>query len=845
MKPYPSILIAILALVMALGCSSGKANPTLPSDNSEESLGVSQTNVPLLPNRHLWGLWEINISEDRQVAEIIPARSGEMHLNVVRLLEVFPCKNCLTIGNIKMVEPNVLEADLTLVHPYPGLLKYTGFDVRGIFIAQTDFTFPASGRKVALGDGVPRVLNPDGYTSLFNPTEYPPTSPPILGYIPGKHATGGDLTATLNPYLAYRRDAPRRMFESGGSETRTFRLYAPSGPIHFGYAVDASWQLVENVIDPLTDFPPDANCLEAYKIKVDIPKKLDSTPGSQAVMNVEVFDHQGLSTIQSVTIEAPDLFSGAISLAYSTQTGEESWLFSGTITNETGTGHGFYPLLATVVDTESDQNLGEIEAWQVAQEGVVGGWARTWGGTDFDWGHGVALDGSGNVYVTGSFMGTSVDFDPDPLAVDFHSSNGGSDIFLSKFDSSGTFLWARTWGGSESGDSSLDYGYGVAVDESGYVYVTGWFSGTSVDFNPDPVSDDPHSSNGALDIFLSRFDSSGTFLWARTWGGISDDYGEGVAVDGSGNVYVTGSFQDTSVDFDPDPTSVDPHSSHGYSDIFLSRFDSSGTFAWARTWGWSSSDVGYGVAVDGSGNLYVTGSFSGTFVDFNPDPLADDFHSSNGGDDIFLSEFDSSGTYVWARTWGGSSDDYGEGVAVDGSGNVCVTGYFGDIVDFNPDPTSDDPHSSNGGYDIFLSKFDFSGTFVWARTWGGSSDDSGSGVAADGSGNAYVIGAFQGASVDFNPDPASDDPHSSNGADEIFLSKFDSPGTFLWARTWGGNDVDWGWGVDVDGSGNVYVTGGFSDTSVDFDPDPSSVDPHSSNGDADIFLSKFKPDGYW
>jgi hypothetical protein len=109
----------------------------------------------------------------------------------------------------------------------------------------------------------------------------------------------------------------------------------------------------------------------------------------------------------------------------------------------------------------------------------------------------------------------------------------------------------------------------------------------------------------------------------------------------------------------------------------------------------------------------------------------------------------------------------------------------------------------------------------------------------------YVIGTFQGTSVDFNPDPTSDDPHSSNGDDDIFLSKFDSSGTFLWARTWGRNDVDWGWGVVADGSGNVYVTGGFAGTSVDFDPDPTEVDPRSSNGAADVFLSKFKPDGWW
>jgi hypothetical protein len=169
------IAIVFIAATLALGCGKGgTVNPTLPSDNG--SLSVQQASVQ--SNRHLWGLWEINISADRTGVEITPARQTEMHLNVVELLETDPCSTCLRIDNIKIVEPNVLEADVTITNPYQGLLKYTGFDVRGIFISESDFTFPVSGREIAWGDGVPRMLNPDGYTSLFNPTEYPPTNPP-------------------------------------------------------------------------------------------------------------------------------------------------------------------------------------------------------------------------------------------------------------------------------------------------------------------------------------------------------------------------------------------------------------------------------------------------------------------------------------------------------------------------------------------------------------------------------------------------------------------------------------------------------------------------------------------
>ena len=440
---------------------------------------------------------------------------------------------------------------------------------------------------------------------------------------------------------------------------------------------------------------------------------------------------------------------------------------------------------------------------------VEGGWARTWGVSSYDRGYGVATDGSGNVYVTGTYGGAS----------------------LRKYSSTGDLQWVTTWG--EWGGAGA-WGFGVAADGSGNVYVTGYFYGT-VDFDPD--GGDPHTANGYYDVFLSKFDSSGNFEWARTWGGSSYDSGDGVAVDGSGNVYVTGYFYGTA-DFDPD--GGDPHTANGYDDVFLSKFDSSGNFEWARTWGGSSYDYGNGVAVDGSGNVYVTGRFSGT-VDFDPD--GGDPHTGNGYYAAFLSKFDSSGNFDWARTWGGSGYDWGEGVAADGSGNVYVTGYFEDTVDF--DPGGGDPHTSNGERDVYLSKFDSSGNFDWARTWGGSGYDWGEGVATDGSGNVYVTGYFE-DTVDF--DPAGGDPRTSNGGEDVFLSKFDSLGNFDWARTWGGSSYDCGEGVAAYGSEYVYVTGYFEVT-ADFAPTgpPCNEDPdeHTSNGGLDAFLTKYLPDGCW
>ena len=176
----------------------------------------------------------------------------------------------------------------------------------------------------------------------------------------------------------------------------------------------------------------------------------------------------------------------------------------------------------------------------------------TWGGTGWDRGFTVAPDHFGNVYVGGLYL-FNVDFDPG-AGEDWHTAVDEEDAFLSKFHSNGDFEWARTWGG----DSYNDHVCKLAVDDSGNIYCTGIFMST-VDFDPDPVGEDIHSSVGYNDMYLSRFDPSGDFVWVRTWGDGGYEYAYGAAVDGYGNAYFAGTYTGT-IDFDPGP-GVDNHSS--------------------------------------------------------------------------------------------------------------------------------------------------------------------------------------------------------------------------------------------------------------------------------------------
>src|SRR5258706_3225361 len=321
-------------------------------------------------------------------------------------------------------------------------------------------------------------------------------------------------------------------------------------------------------------------------------------------------------------------------------------------------------------------------------------WAKSMGGTADDASNAIAVDASGNIYTTGYFEGTA---DFDPSAGIFNLTNvGGDDIFVSKLDSNGNFVWAKSMGGT-----SAEAGRGIGLDTNGNVYTTGFFQVIS-DFDPG-VGTFNLTPAGSLDIFISKLDSNGNFVWAKSMGGTSLEIGLSIILDSSGNVYTTGFFNST-VDFDPGAGTYDL-TSVGAGDIFISKLDSSGNFIWAKGMGGTSDDLGRGIAVDSSGNVYSTGFFSSS-ADF--DPAAGTFNLNSAGlNDVFVSELDSSGNFVWAKGMGGTDEDFGIGIALDSSTNVYTTGFFGGTADFDPGVGIANL-TSTGLNDIFISKLEAS-----------------------------------------------------------------------------------------------------------------------------------------
>jgi len=341
-------------------------------------------------------------------------------------------------------------------------------------------------------------------------------------------------------------------------------------------------------------------------------------------------------------------------------------------------------------------------------------WAESAGGSSSDHIQGIAVDSSGNAYITGFFEDT-VSFGDSSL-----TSGGSYDVFVVKISSSGSWLWAESAGGS-----SYDHGRGIAVVSSGNAYITGSFYGTASFGSTSLTSGD----NG--DVFVAKLSGNGSWSWAvkaegNAGGGDGQSGGTGIAVDSSGNAYVTGTFSDTATFGDTNLMS------RGYSDIFVGKVNGqTGSWLWAESAGGAGSDDIREIAVDPSGNPYVTGRFNDkvTFGDTNL--------TSGGGWDIFVAKLSSSGSWSWAVKAGGTDRDEGFGIAVDSSGNAYVTGTFSDTATFGSTNLM-----SSGSRDIFVAKLSSSGSWSWAVKAGGTEWDEGFGIAVDSSGNPHVTGRF-------------------------------------------------------------------------------------------------------
>lgn len=392
------------------------------------------------------------------------------------------------------------------------------------------------------------------------------------------------------------------------------------------------------------------------------------------------------------------------------------------------------------------------------------------------------------------------------------------------------FDWASKIGGTGQETSNS-----MAIGKSGNVYTTGFFNGMC-DFDPS-TSISNLVSAGNQDVFISKLDPLGNFIWAKRIGGANFDIGHSIAVDDSANVYITGEFQGT-VDFDPGTGVFNMSSLSGNTFCFILKLDSLGNFVWAKKMGNSNGGCkGYAIAVSETGYVYTTGFFSGV-CDF--DPGVNVYNLPLGP--VFLQKLDTAGIFIWAKQLKAG----GAYFHLDSMENIYIPGAFAGITDFDPDTTSTFNLTSAGLTDICITKLDSSGILVWAKQMGGTSDEQAKSITVDNNGNVYTIGNFSGTS-DFDPSNGIYNLTSlalaGSGSSDIFVSKLDASGNFLWAKAMGGGASDKGDGksIAVDAFGNVYTTGNFIFI-LDFDPGAGVVNLNSGTNTA-IFIQKLDSSG--
>ena len=336
---------------------------------------------------------------------------------------------------------------------------------------------------------------------------------------------------------------------------------------------------------------------------------------------------------------------------------------------------------------------------QSADNPVTYEWNITWGLREFqDWGYGMVLDSSDNIYIVGTTENLKHTYD----------------ICLVKFDSLGALQWYRTWGGD-----GIERGSGIALDSSGNIYITGY-------------------SGIFLEMFLVKYDSEGVLQWNRTRSGQCN----AIVLDSSDNIYLAGRLG---------------------SDVGLMKYDSEGVEQWTRSWGGSDGHWGNGIALDSFENIYVVGVTTvQPYNDYN----------------MVLLKYDSSGGLQWSRTWGYSEADYGESVAIDSFDNIYITGQTTNLVTLQ--------------YDIGLVKYSTPGVQLWDRIWGGSETDYALAITLDWYGDIFLAGFtwnFESIMEDF------------------LLVKFDGSGTYQWNLTWGGSSEQRARAIALDSSQNIYLVG--------------------------------------
>lgn len=432
-------------------------------------------------------------------------------------------------------------------------------------------------------------------------------------------------------------------------------------------------------------------------------------------------------------------------------------------------------------------------------------WANKLGSTSAEYILASATDQNGDIYTVGNFSSTMT------ISGNTIANVGNLDMFIAKYNNAGTLLWLKS-----AGSGFVDEGQSVSVDTFGNVYVTGHFSGSSIQFGSTTLT---NAGNINGDMYIAKYDANGNNVWAKRAGGILYDEYNASVIDNVGNIYVLGTFVSPTVTIGTD-TLTNPT---GNSLMAIVKYDPNGNVIWSKQSDTlTNSCVPHAIAIDSFNNIFVTGTYSGTTV-FGVDTL----QIFGGGSNMFVAKYSNQGTEIWCK----SANAFGinataEDIYVDANGSSYITGYFSNSsMIFGQDTLY---HFGTSYADIFTVKYDANGNPVWAKSANGDLTDVAKAITGDNDGNIYIGGYFASNLLAFNSLSLT----NGTGSQDLFITKYSNNGTPLWTKKSGASAGIYS--LSADQWGNIFASGFFSDNPISFDNTTLT-----NAGGLDAFVAKF------
>jgi hypothetical protein len=439
------------------------------------------------------------------------------------------------------------------------------------------------------------------------------------------------------------------------------------------------------------------------------------------------------------------------------------------------------------------------------------------------------FDNTNNIYIYGNFRGT-VDFDPGAGIYNLTSASTEMDIFITKLDQQGNFLWAK-----KIGNTGVDRTSSIQFDNSNNIYLAGAFSNT-VDFDPG-VGINNMTSVSNQDGFILKLDSNANFIFSKSFGGFANEI-PNIIFDNQSNLFMFGSFQNT-VDFDPGNGVYNLTATGNTSEMdgFIVKLDSNANFIWGKQLGGIGNDLINEIKISQNDDLYIYGYFKDT-VNFNLNGGIFNMYADITYGDMFLMSMKNNGDFKWAKEFNGNFSRIATDMTIDSMKNVYFVGYFEDSLDIDPGIATNILVTPSFSINSFIGKLDSNGHFIWGKQLNGRSNHAYT-LCLDKDKNVYTSGVFR-DTCDFDPNAGINHLITNNYSNDAYVLKLNTNGIFEWAiNIAGGSSTDQSvaFSIDVDNFYNVSLAGYFFGT-CDFNPGTSSFNLSSVSDWADAYFLK-------